>query len=136
MDQTVKMKLYALELYNSNNEMVRDFVPCMSPDGVVGLYDKIEGKFYENAGKGNFLYEEYEFPTLSKTVVIGEKYGNFPEFSREGYKLAGWYSGINNEIEITNDTIVSDIIPGQTLYAKWVQDRTYDKIESNVLENE
>jgi uncharacterized repeat protein (TIGR02543 family) len=73
---------------------------------------------------------------VSKTVVIGEKYGNFPEFSREGYKLAGWYSGINNEIEITNDTIVSDIIPGQTLYAKWVQDRTYDKIESNVLENE
>ena len=29
-------------------------MPCKDPSGVAGLYDKVEGKFYANAGSGAF----------------------------------------------------------------------------------
>ena len=34
--------------------MQRDFVPCLNPDGVAGLYDLIEGKFYTSANDKAF----------------------------------------------------------------------------------
>lgn len=50
-----KMKLYSFKLYD-NGTLVRDFVPCYrKADGASGLYDLVEGKFYENQGTGEFL---------------------------------------------------------------------------------
>jgi len=51
---TTKMKLYYLQIYN-NNTLVRDFIPVLDPDGVPCLYDKVERKFYYNAGTGQFI---------------------------------------------------------------------------------
>ena len=49
-------RLYSLKLYNNNNTLLRDFIPCYrKSDGVIGLYDKVEGKFYTNQGTGTFL---------------------------------------------------------------------------------
>lgn len=48
-----KMKVYSCKLYD-NGTLVRDFVPCQSSAGAIGLYDKVEGKFYANAGSGTF----------------------------------------------------------------------------------
>ena len=48
--------MYSLKLYNNNNTLLRDFIPCYrKSDGVIGLYDKVEGKFYTNQGSGTFL---------------------------------------------------------------------------------
>ena len=47
------MKLYACQIYDED-AMVRNFVPCTDPDGVVGLYDAVNGMFYANAGTGVF----------------------------------------------------------------------------------
>lgn len=47
------MKLYACQIYDGD-AMVRNFVPCTDPDGVVGLYDAVNGMFYANAGTGVF----------------------------------------------------------------------------------
>jgi hypothetical protein len=49
-------KLFYVKLYDINNTLLRDFIPCYrKSDGVMGLYDKVEGKFYTNAGTGTFL---------------------------------------------------------------------------------
>ena len=48
-----------LRLYKSkiiiNNTLVRDFIPVLDPDGVPCVFDKVEGKFYYNAGTGDFI---------------------------------------------------------------------------------
>ena len=47
-------KIYMLKIYD-NGTLVRDFVPVVrSSDGVAGLMDLIEHKFYANAGTGTF----------------------------------------------------------------------------------
>lgn len=49
------MKLYELEFYGSDGSILKSFVPCVSPSGKVGLYDKINKRFYGNNGTGNFI---------------------------------------------------------------------------------
>ena len=48
------VKFYYLKLYD-NDVLVRDFIPVLDPDGVPCMYDKVEGKFYYNAGTGQFI---------------------------------------------------------------------------------
>lgn len=38
--------------------LVRDFIPCKNPDGKPGMYDLVGGKFYGNAGTGEFVVGE------------------------------------------------------------------------------
>lgn len=61
-------KWYYIKVYRSGT-LVRDFVPVVrNSDGVAGLYDKVENKFYTNAGTGSFgsgattggVVEEYQ----------------------------------------------------------------------------
>ena len=49
----ISMKLYSEKIYD-NDVLVRDFIPCMNPDGQGGLYDSLNSKFYGNAGNGIF----------------------------------------------------------------------------------
>ena len=42
-------KLYFLKIYEGK-EIVRDFIPCINPEGVVGMYDLVESKFYKSEG--------------------------------------------------------------------------------------
>lgn len=49
----VAMQLYGCQVYD-DGVLVRDFLPCESPDGAVGLYDAANGMFYGNAGTGAF----------------------------------------------------------------------------------
>ena len=41
------MELYSCKIYDSNI-LVRDFIPCVSPDGEVGMYDLVNNKFHGN----------------------------------------------------------------------------------------
>ena len=43
-----KAKLYSCKFKTGEN-LIRDFVPCMNPSGVVGLYDLINGGFIKSA---------------------------------------------------------------------------------------
>jgi hypothetical protein len=48
-------KLYGFTMANMNGEEIRNYIPCYrKADGVIGLYDVVEGKFYTNKGTGNF----------------------------------------------------------------------------------
>lgn len=47
-------KLYSCQIYD-NGTLVRDYVPCRSPEGEAGLYDLVNDAFYGNAGTGDFI---------------------------------------------------------------------------------
>lgn len=48
-------KYYLFQIYD-NGVLVRDFVPVRrKSDSVLGMYDKVNGVFYTNAGTGNFV---------------------------------------------------------------------------------
>lgn len=46
-------RLYSCHIYD-NGALVRNFVPCADPSNVAGLYDRVNGVFYGNAGTGTF----------------------------------------------------------------------------------
>lgn len=50
-----QIKLYSLKFWLPNGTLIRDFVPCISPSGKVGLYDKVTKRFFGNSGKGNLI---------------------------------------------------------------------------------
>lgn len=45
-----------------------NLVPCISPSCEIGMYDKVEGKFYGNAGTGQFIAGHYTFDLASSIV--------------------------------------------------------------------
>lgn len=47
------IRIYTCQIYD-NGTIVRDFVPCVNPDGEIGLYDRVTKTFFGNAGTGYF----------------------------------------------------------------------------------
>ena len=47
-------RCYSLRM-EFDGSVVRDFVPCINPDGEIGLYDLMYQKFYGNSGTGVFI---------------------------------------------------------------------------------
>lgn len=45
--------LYKFKIYD-DNVLVRDFIPCKDPDGIVCLYDKVSKQYFYNSGTGTF----------------------------------------------------------------------------------
>ena len=66
------MKLYLFKIYD-NDVLVRDFIPCKNPSGVVGLYDVVNNIFYGNAGTGSFVAGA-EVKGSHKTLIDGTGY--------------------------------------------------------------
>lgn len=52
-DRPAMGRLYSCQIYD-NGTLVRDYAPCINPSGAFGLYDKVSGQFYGNAGSGAF----------------------------------------------------------------------------------
>ena len=50
-----KIKLSGCKIYADNDVLVRDFIPVLDKDGTPCMYDKVEKKFYYNAGTGQFI---------------------------------------------------------------------------------
>lgn len=47
-------KLYSFQIYE-NETLVRNFIPCINPEGIVGLFDSVGLAFYGNLGTGSFV---------------------------------------------------------------------------------
>ena len=54
INDTANIKIYSCKFYD-NNVLVRDFIPVLDKNGVPCMYDKVEKKFYYNAGTGQFV---------------------------------------------------------------------------------
>jgi hypothetical protein len=71
-----KARLYRAKISNGG-VLIRDFVPCISPSVVAGLYDIVNNQFYTNAGSGTFTAGEPTSPLIQffkqiKAVTIPE----------------------------------------------------------------
>lgn len=51
---SIQAKLYSCKMYSSAGLIIRDFVPCKNPSGIVGLFDIVGQKFYQNSKSGKF----------------------------------------------------------------------------------
>ena len=52
-----KAEIYSCNISTAVGK-VRDFIPCKTPAGTVGLYDLVGGQFYGNSGTGAFTAGE------------------------------------------------------------------------------
>lgn len=64
-----------------NGTLVRDFVPCITDGGEVGLFDDLNGVFYGNAGSGTFIsgqkiYTEEDITKVEYIESTGTQYIN------------------------------------------------------------
>lgn len=77
------MKLYRYRHYR-NNVLVRDFIPVLDWDGVACMYDRVTGRRFYNAGKGDFVagpeIHEVEYIESSGTQYINAGLDYFPDF--------------------------------------------------------
>lgn len=65
-------KLYSCQIYD-NGTLIRDFIPCQTTSGEIGLWDDVNSVFYGNAGTGTFTagpeIPAPEDPTALQTVL-------------------------------------------------------------------
>lgn len=48
-----KARLYSCQIYD-NGTLIRDYIPCQTTAGEIGLWDDVNSVFYGNAGTGTF----------------------------------------------------------------------------------
>lgn len=53
-----KLRVYSCRMYDGSGVLVRHYVPCRTMSGEYGMYDKVDGQFYGNAGTGAFAGSE------------------------------------------------------------------------------
>lgn len=49
-----KAKIYSFKIYN-NDILAKDYIPCINPNGEVGLYDIVNKAFVGNSGSGTLI---------------------------------------------------------------------------------
>ena len=47
-------RIKSARMWNSADELIRDFIPVIDKEGVACMYDKVNGVFYYNKGTGSF----------------------------------------------------------------------------------
>lgn len=110
------MKLYGLKMYldADGSNLVRDFVPCRTPDGTVGLWDNINSVFYTNAGTGAFIGG----PLSSVSLPSGYRRLEYIESSGTQYidtgvsAPSGFQADIDFELASLSTTSTNDAIIG------------------------
>ncbi len=85
-----KVRMFYFKIYNGNT-LVRDFIPVLRQyDGKVGMFDRVNGVFYTNQGRGDFTYKDCfkAVHTKNARVIAGEPTnGNTVYFSKSA---DGW----------------------------------------------
>lgn len=54
--QAKQTKVYSLKMWDTNGNLVLDFVPCIDPSGAIGMYDAVGEKFYGNSNTSTSSY--------------------------------------------------------------------------------
>lgn len=119
-------KLYYAKI-SSGTSLIRNFIPCVNPDGEAGLYDTVNFKFYGNAGTGVFFagpprvslpsgYKQLEYIQGTGTQYLNTEFkpnqntrlvGDFEVLSWPSSQFLGARTGASNtafNILITNAT--------------------------------
>lgn len=92
----ISAKVRSVKIYNSNDELVRDFVPCYrKTDSEVGLYDTVAGHFYTKA-RGSALLKGEDITStgnlnvlIRNEVVVGQLTNIIDNDSKSGTRTWG-----------------------------------------------
>lgn len=95
-----------------NGEVVRNFIPCRTGDGKIGLYDTVNGQFYGSSGTGEFIAgaeigfeditptmtsdttpEGYAASASSRADATRTAWHVFDKISAPGELVGKWHSG-------------------------------------------
>lgn len=144
-------QIYDIKIWQGST-LVRDFVPVVrNSDGVAGLYDKVENKFYTNSGTGSFgsgaatgdaveEYQRVEYLEATGTQYIDSGYKPTSEALKFDLEYAITSSTCNFSIMGNNDDTDkyfgiqfwgNKFYVGTSralLYKSWTQDQKYHKI--------
>lgn len=96
-----RARIYSCQIFD-NGEKVRDYVPCVSPDGYFGLYDLVTDEFY-----GFVKSEPSRSYTVNRTLMGLWSPGGFtnPDSSKyDAYRSEGSY-GVDYGYDIMRITI-------------------------------
>ena len=119
------IKLYYTKIYDVNDVLVRDFVPCVrDSDEVIWLYDLVTKQFFTNSWSGSFVAGPvvmrgwYKMSTNtitycklaadSKDEVSGSNYSNvWVTFGTAGWVGGAYFNWWNNQSYLYDDNIAS-----------------------------
>lgn len=130
----MNLKIYSIELYESDQK-VRSMVPCVrSSDGAAGMYDTVGGSFYGNSGTGSFSHGQYiecvqYFPnstsatgTMQRTCGVVGSEVEIAEcgFENSSGEFEEWNTGQEGEgASYSPGDVVLMPDGGLSLYAQW-----------------
>lgn len=63
-------RISVCQIWDNNGQMIRNLVPCKNASNVVGMYDLVNGVFYQNAGTGDFVAGDAAVPTPDAPMDI------------------------------------------------------------------
>lgn len=112
-------KLYSAKIYDGNT-LVRNFIPCKNPDGVIGMWDDVNSVFYGNAGTGSFAAGA-EVKGSHKTLIDGTAYkitGGWDLVGGTGYGIKSGKTligGTAYDIPFSKGITLNTITPGAIL---------------------
>lgn len=62
------VRVYSIQIYDGE-ELVADYIPCVSEEGICGMYDNVSGAFSTNAGTGSFTGEAEPYKSINITSL-------------------------------------------------------------------
>lgn len=116
--RTAVVWLYGAKIYD-DGILVRNFIPAKNPEGVVGLYDAVEGKFYAGSGSERFAAgEEAKSKTYATKYRPSSGDITLPQPERIGYNFIGW-TGSNGTTPEKNVILKSGSMGNKHYKANW-----------------
>ena len=92
-------RLYSCQIYD-NGTKVRDFIPCVNPDGYFGLYDTIGKQFYR-------MKEQIEIATAITTAGATISLGNWTKSTSVSNPDSSAYDGVYESNAISSSSSTS-----------------------------
>jgi len=106
-------KVYSVKI-TEGTTLVRNFIPCISPSGEIGMYDTVGAKFYGNSGTGTFKASE----TYVTSYNVETETFSLPNPTNSDYTFVGWYDNASfTGSKVTS--IAKGSTGNRTVYAKW-----------------
>lgn len=104
--------LYSMKLYDFNGNLIHNYIPCINPDNIVGLYDVIAEKFLHSES-GTELIAEGELNWLKLAQNEDGTLFNNGQGWKSGYRLNS--SGVESASSSNQVTGFIPIIMGKTI---------------------
>ena len=127
------VRIFYCKIYD-NETLIRDYLPCISPNGEAGLYDLVSDQFYGNSGTGTFLpgppnislpdgYKQLEYIESSDTQQIDtgvkptQKTSISLQFAPTNLSETEWWFGVRSSARTNMFGIYSE--DATTVYDFW-----------------